>query len=399
MGINIGGSVPERIQVGGDAVANIYRGADLIWTAPETGPVIPPAPEPGGGLSNIVAGSILVTSALENPVTTSVFGSRYPGYGGQTVAAGGGFTMSAISVGEELGGGGANFGGSSTITTQFFDNGGTITSDFPAGQGDLGTAVSGFNTACGFQSTAPTTPGVYNVVITLPTGESGLYQIVVGGGGGVATHSTPISLDLQGTATPFANSFIGLPGDNPTSFTLGPSTLDTSADCFIAANFPPDLNLVAVSLEPDTSPISFTFVGFSSNIRWFGFRGIPSDLGTGAHTLTVNGVASNVGPPLISQFSGAITADPGPPGDVRLGTYSLDFTIGAEGGSPITEVTSRQGISGNQTALPVPSGGWQVGDYSFTGLQSRISTNDSMLMDMTITNADGTFETLTVTFL
>ena len=366
----------------------------------------PSAPAPGGGLSSIASGTMMITNALggeagggtsgDRTVSSAVFGSRYPRYGGQTATSGGAFNMSMITFGDPTtGGSGSNFGGTSTLTLALFEAASTVTTDFPTGEGNPASSGSGFNTAMGVSGTAPTTAGVYNINVELDAnGEEGLYQLEVGGGGGTTTHETPVTVTGQGTASFFENAFIGLPGGTTQTFTLGPATLNTSADCFIATNLPTDLNTVAVSLTPSTSEVSFGYAGFSGNIRWFGFRGVPSDMGTTAHTLNLNGIAATSGPPLISRFSGSIT---GPTTGSTTTTVGLDFTIGAVGGSAITSVVYVGG--GIRTTLTEPAGGWVVGDYSFTGVSARTTAGGGVLSRMEITNSDGTYTTLQVTFV
>lgn len=380
----------------GRAVTRVYANGDLVFGEA----AVNPAPMRGGGLTAIQDGALLITNALggdagsgtpgSRTVAGSPFGSRYPAYGGQTATSGGAFNMSMITVN------GGNFGNTVGVSLSQFEAASTVTTTFPAGEGDPHSSGNGFNTAMGVSGTAPSTNGVYDINVELDTGEIGLYQLEVGGGGGTTTHTTPVNLSVEGTATIFQNSFIfGARAGNTQAFTLGPATDNTSADCFIALNLPADLDTVAVSLTPATAPISFAYSGFSGNIRWFGFRGIPSELGTGAHTLTVNGVATNTGPPLISAFNGRITGVTSPAGADT--TVSLDFTIGAIGGSAITEVTYTGG--GVTTTLTEPAGGWVVGDYSFTNVPARLSQVGGILSNMSATNSDGTFTTINTTFV
>ena len=372
-----------------------------VLTLAEAAPPLPPSP--GGGLTSIAEGSMMITNALggnagggtagDPVVSSAVFGSRYPEYGGQTVGTSDGFNMSAITFGDPLTGGtGSNFGNATGVTlAQFNAAGNTVTSDFPAGNGTEINSANGFNTAFGCSGLAPSTAGLYNLNINLASGESGLYQLEVGGGGGTTTFETPVTLNTTGTVSIFASTFIGLPGGTTQGFTLGPSTLDTSADCFIACNFPTDLGTVSVALTPATAALSFGYAGFSGDIRWFGFRGVPSDLGTGTHTLTVDGAPANSGPPLIT-WSGSITGSTAPN---TATTFDLDVTIGSIGGGAITSiVVDFQGVSPDIT-LTEPVGGWLVGQtYSFSGLTATTNGIGVLVLQLLATNSEGTYTTI-----
>ena len=353
----------------------------------------------GAGLVTIEDGAMLITNALGGdagsgtPGETTVsspFGGRYPAYGGQSVNAGAGYNMSMVTVN------GGNFGSTATVTLAAFNAASTITTTFPAGEGTPANNGNGFNTAMGVAGVAPTTPGVYDINVELNSGETGFYQLEVGGGGGTATHETPVTLNAIGTATIFQNSFIfGARAGNSQAFTLGPSTDNTSADCFIAMDLPTDLNTVAVSLTPSTAPISFGYAGFSGTIRWFCFRGIPSELGTAAHTLTVNGVAADSGPPLISTPLGASSIT-GSTAASSATTLTIEFSVLSIGGGEITEISWNQGATMN--VLTEPAGGWTVGTHTVTGVPARVSGNAGQVLGtLSATNSEGTFTTIQTT--
>ena len=361
-----------------------------------------PAPTEGGGLQQLTANSLLITNALghsttDATVSSSVFGSRYPRYGGQNVASGGTYNMSMITTGMNPGDVGSNFGNTAGITLAQFNAASTVTTNFPTGEGTAIVSANGFNTAMGVSGTAPTTAGVYNINVTLDAnGESGLYQLRVGNGGTTTTHNTTVNVTASGTASFFASTFIGLPGTSPQAFTLGPSTANTSADCFIATTFPADLNTVAVTLDNATAQISTSYAGFSGNIRWFGFRGVPSVLGTTAIGMTVNGVASNTGPPLISAFNGSV--DAGSLNEAaNTATVSGTVTIGSIGGSAITSVVVNSN-GGLTTTIPTPSGGWTIGDHAFSNIAVNTRTDHAVVISATVTNGDGSFTTILNTF-
>lgn len=373
----------------GRNIERVYVNGDLVFGEL----AVAPTPVRGGGLVPIEDGAVLVSTALggdagggtagDREVSVGVFGSRYPSYGGQSVGPGATFNMAALTYGGHFG------TGSSTTLAQFNANN-TITTTFPEGNGDPATNGSGFNNEMGLSGEAPTVGGVYDINIDLDNADgTGFYQLVVQPATG--THETPVNLVTSGTVTIFQNGFIfGTRTGNTQGFTLGPATADTSADCFIALNLPPDINTVGITLEPDTSTVAFGYAAFSGQIQWFGFRGVPSEMGTATHTLTVNGVASDMGPPLISEFTGRIT---GPTTGSTDTTVSVTFTIGAIGGSAITEVA----FNGN--ALDEPAEGWMIGEYTFNNVPARTRADGGVSSQMTITNSDGTFTTTRVTLV
>ena len=355
MGINIGGSTPERIQVGEQNVANVYRGADLIWVGAPAEEPVEPSPEIGGGLIPVLPTGTGYATHNAGIVNSDGFpNSRAPSYG---------HTAPSYSTGSLVGCYANVTGGDHPVSIEIVQTGQSTTipealqTQLSIGGNTVGEAsdigggftASSFGNAHGYFWTAQGS-GVQVATITHQSGTESSYIYYVGSTAG--SHTTPITINWEGGISPFG--FGQYTPADPTELVMGPVPTDTTADVVVYNAGFGDTNAVSitnVSAGVDISSLSLGVTNdFLGNLV---LRGVPSELGSSEVTVTVS-QQSSADLPVIDNFAMSFNSVPSGSGnwwDVDR-TFTASIDVSSPGTSNVTSwgiITASRGEDGLTT--------------------------------------------------